>query len=131
MELREAYSILGVRAWASEVEVRESYCDIEKAWHPSRHQNDARLLRKAEQKLQAAGEALRKIRAAGYPAAEPQRSVDETRHSPHPPAWHREQYAPSPPPPWQGQPYPPPPPPNGYGYAPPPPHVMSSRSGWE
>jgi DnaJ domain len=71
MELGQAYNALGIRALASEAEVRAAYQTIATLWHPERHRGNAAMMRQCEDKLRQAGAAFEVIRAAGFPTPPP------------------------------------------------------------
>jgi curved DNA-binding protein CbpA len=48
---KEALDVLGLGSGATPLEIKEAYRDLVKVWHPDRFGSDARLRRKAEDKL--------------------------------------------------------------------------------
>jgi curved DNA-binding protein CbpA len=62
-ELREFYTVLGVAPGASAHELKESYRDLAKVWHPDRFAHDPRLRQKAEEKLKEINEAYDRLTA--------------------------------------------------------------------
>ena len=47
----EALQVLGLEPGASEAEIRQTYRDLAKVWHPDRFLNDPRLQARAQEKL--------------------------------------------------------------------------------
>jgi hypothetical protein len=79
----EAFEVLALRPGASPAEIKEAYRDLVKVWHPDRFGSDARLRRKAEDKLKQINAAYRVLQAdpgvgGGY-AAGPERAASSTR----------------------------------------------------
>ena len=68
MDLPEAYQILEVPFGASKQEVRQSYKDLQKVWHPDRHASDPPLQRRAEERLKRINAAFGLIEDAGFPS---------------------------------------------------------------
>ena len=64
----QAYEVLGIRPGATPVEVRASYLDLVKVWHPDRFGHDPKLRAKAEQRLQVINAAYERLKALGFPA---------------------------------------------------------------
>src|SRR6476620_2173970 len=72
MDLEESYRALGLKPGASLQEVRRSYYELVKFFHPDRHQASPGLLRKATEetkKLNLAYEHVCKVFGAGRRAA--------------------------------------------------------------
>jgi DnaJ domain len=61
MDGAQAFSILGLSPPASAQEIRSSYLDLVKVWHPDRFVNDPALQRKAQEKLKQINEAYRAL----------------------------------------------------------------------
>lgn len=59
----EALDILGLRAGATPVEVKEAYRDLVKVWHPDRFGSDARLRQKAEERVKQINDAYRVLQS--------------------------------------------------------------------
>lgn len=62
--LSECYVVLEVPETASVEQIRESYKNLVKVWHPDRFPNDAKLREKADQKLKQINAAYEKVMAA-------------------------------------------------------------------
>ena len=62
--LRNDYEILGVSPSATDEELRRSYLDLVKVWHPDRFVGDSRLQAKASQHLKEINDAYRRLRGA-------------------------------------------------------------------
>jgi len=62
--LTDCYTVLEVPESASVEQIRESYKNLVKVWHPDRFPNDAKLREKADQKLQQINAAYEKVMAA-------------------------------------------------------------------
>jgi curved DNA-binding protein CbpA len=60
-DLRKNCEILGVTLDASIEEVKQSYRDLVKIWHPDRFNNDPRLQRKAQEKLKEINRAYNEL----------------------------------------------------------------------
>ena len=77
---KEALDVLGLRPDATPVEIREAYRDLVKVWHPDRFGSDARLRKKADEKLQEINEAYRILQSgSGKNRAEPARASRAAR----------------------------------------------------
>lgn len=63
MDLERAFEVLGVEPTATAQEVRDSYRDLVKVWHPDRFASDPVLQRKAQEKLKDINEAYDAVRA--------------------------------------------------------------------
>jgi hypothetical protein len=63
----EALEVLGLGPDATAAEIKETYRDLVKVWHPDRFGNDLRLRRKAEEKLQQINLAYRVLRSHSWP----------------------------------------------------------------
>jgi hypothetical protein len=61
----EALEVLALRPGATPVQIKEAYRDLVKVWHPDRFGSDARLRRKADEKLQQINEAYRVLQSDG------------------------------------------------------------------
>lgn len=59
----EALDVLGLKRGATPVEIKEAYRDMVKVWHPDRFGSDARLRRKAEDKLKEINDAYRVLQS--------------------------------------------------------------------
>lgn len=133
-ELVEAYRILEIEPGETRERVREARNVLVTVWHPDRHQGNAKVRARAEQKLRQINQAYATIDEAGFPTAEmlaeildeadvePDDDDDESRSETPP----RNESSPGayPPPPQGSYPPPPPdsyPPPPGW-YPPPPPN---------
>lgn len=55
----EALDVLGLSSGATAAQIKESYRDLVKVWHPDRFGSDPRLSQKAEEKLQQINDAYR------------------------------------------------------------------------
>jgi len=62
--LSDCYTILEVPETASVEQIRESYKNLVKVWHPDRFPNDAKLREKADHKLKQINAAYEKVMAA-------------------------------------------------------------------
>lgn len=62
MRLQECYRVLELEPTASDEEVRQTYRDLSKVWHPDRFGSDEALRQKAEEKLRLINEAYARIR---------------------------------------------------------------------
>jgi len=62
MRLDDSYRLLDLDAGASDEDVKRSWRDLTKVWHPDRFANDPSVQRKAEAKLKAINEAYEAIR---------------------------------------------------------------------
>jgi curved DNA-binding protein CbpA len=60
-DIDKCYEILGVNVGASIEEVKQSYRDLVKIWHPDRFDNDPRLQKKASEKLKEINRAYNDI----------------------------------------------------------------------
>ncbi len=70
-QLKRAYSTLDVRPMCTLEEVKASYYDLVKIWHPDRHQHEPeRLRKKAEEKLKEIVDAYETIQRHGEFAEE-------------------------------------------------------------
>ena len=67
MNLRKAYTVLGLSEGAAEWEVRAAYRDLVQVWHPDRFAHSPRLRAKAEAKLKEINVAFDTIKSAGFP----------------------------------------------------------------
>jgi len=56
-DIERALKILGLSADATETEIKQTYRDLAKVWHPDRFPNDPRLQSKAQEKLKEINEA--------------------------------------------------------------------------
>jgi hypothetical protein len=65
----EALDVLGLKRGATQVEIKEAYRDLVKVWHPDRFGSDARLRRKAEEKLKEINDAYRVLQSRSTGAA--------------------------------------------------------------
>jgi hypothetical protein len=63
IELESAFEILGLRSDATPDQVRESYKDLVKVWHPDRFAHDPALRRKAQERLKQINEAYEVLRS--------------------------------------------------------------------
>lgn len=63
-KMTECYTVLEVPETASVEQIRESYKNLVKVWHPDRFPNDPKLREKADQKLQQINAAYEKVMAA-------------------------------------------------------------------
>lgn len=63
MDLERAFEVLGVEPTATAQEVRDSYRDLVKVWHPDRFASDPVLQRKAQEKPKDINEAYEAVRA--------------------------------------------------------------------
>jgi DnaJ-class molecular chaperone len=63
-QMAECYTVLEVPASASDEQIRESYKNLVKVWHPDRFPNDAKLREKADHKLKQINAAYEKVMAA-------------------------------------------------------------------
>lgn len=63
MDLERAFEVLGVEPTATAQEVRDSYRDLVKVWHPDRFASDPVLQRKAQEKLKDINEAYEAVGA--------------------------------------------------------------------
>ena len=80
MLAKEALDVLGLRPHATPVEIKEAYRDLVKVWHPDRFGSDARLRKKADEKLQQINEAYRILQSgSGKNRAEPARASRAAR----------------------------------------------------
>src|SRR4051812_34835736 len=80
MNLEESYRVLGLKPGASFQEVRRSYRDMVKFFHPDRHQASPGLLRKATEetkKLNLAYERVCKVFGGGQRVAPEKRNRDK------------------------------------------------------
>jgi len=64
LQYEEALDVLGLKPGATAVEIKETYRDLVKVWHPDRFGSDARLRLKAEEKLQQINNAYRLLQSA-------------------------------------------------------------------
>lgn len=62
--LSECYAVLEVPESASAEQIRESYKNLVKVWHPDRFPNDEKLREKADHKLKQINAAYEKVMAA-------------------------------------------------------------------
>ena len=65
MLANEALEVLALRPGATPLQIKEAYRDLVKVWHPDRFGSDARLRRKADEKLQQINEAYRVLQSGG------------------------------------------------------------------
>ena len=73
-DLERYYELLGVRPGSSAQELKESYRDLAKVWHPDRFSHDPRLQQKAQEKLKEINEAYERLtsgKAARRPRTPP------------------------------------------------------------
>ncbi|HVO30768.1 MAG TPA: DnaJ domain-containing protein [bacterium] len=79
-------AVLGVARGASAEELKQSYRDLVKVWHPDRFLDDPRLAAKASEKLKEINEAWEALSAkasgAPAPAASPADAPDDGAASP-------------------------------------------------
>jgi hypothetical protein len=59
----EAFDVLGLKPGASLSEIKETYRDLVKVWHPDRFANDLRLINKAHLQLKRINEAYRTLQS--------------------------------------------------------------------
>jgi curved DNA-binding protein CbpA len=62
--MKKRWKILGLKPGATAAEIKETYRDLVKVWHPDRFGSDVRLRLKAEQKLQQINDAYRVLQSA-------------------------------------------------------------------
>src|SRR5262245_36955609 len=82
-EFLQYYRILEVEPGASLAEIKRSYRELAKVWHPDRFPNDIRLQRKAQEKLKQINLAYERI--CGRGGRQPPRQSRPTASSPPPP----------------------------------------------
>jgi hypothetical protein len=75
----EALDVLGLKRGASAVEIKEAYRDMVKVWHPDRFGSDARLRRKAEDKLKEINDAYRVLQSGSTTAEETAKDAGSDR----------------------------------------------------
>ena len=63
----EALNVLGLGPGATTTEIKESYRDLVKVWHPDRLGSDSRLRQKAEEKLRQINDAYRVLQSPPKP----------------------------------------------------------------
>ena len=63
----EALAVLALKPGATAAEIKESYRDLVKVWHPDRFGSDLRLRQKAEDKLQQINDAYRVLQSPPKP----------------------------------------------------------------
>lgn len=85
-EISECYRILDIEPGASLEDVKRSYRELVKVWHPDRFRGDSKLQAKAEEKLKRINIAYDRVvyeaaAAAGRSAVHPQPSRAEPPHS--------------------------------------------------
>jgi hypothetical protein len=81
VQVKEALDVLALRPGATSVEIKEAYRDLVKVWHPDRFGSDARLRRKAEDKLKEINKAYRVLqsdRSGGTQASASEEFVGST-----------------------------------------------------
>lgn len=78
-DLNDYYKILGIKAGASQAEVKQAYRELAKLWHPDRFSNDPTLQQQAEEKLKAINEAYQYLK--DYQPPPPIDRHDEARQS--------------------------------------------------
>lgn len=72
-EYEACCKVLGVRAGASDTEIKAAYRDLVKVWHPDRFPNDPRLRAKAQAELKRINEAFEFLRTSRPVGASPRR----------------------------------------------------------
>jgi curved DNA-binding protein CbpA len=81
--VKEALDVLGLGSRATPVEIKEAYRDLVKVWHPDRFGSDARLRRKAEDKLKQINDAYRVLQSdqgkGGMPTEEAEKTASSIR----------------------------------------------------
>jgi hypothetical protein len=68
--VNEALDVLGLKRGASPIAIKEAYRDLVKVWHPDRFGADARLRRKAEDKLKEINNAYRVLQSGSADSEE-------------------------------------------------------------
>lgn len=66
MNIDYYYEMLGLKPGASEEEIKETYRDLVKVWHPDRFTHDPELQKKAEEKLKEINQAYQEIQDLLY-----------------------------------------------------------------
>ncbi len=66
-QIQECYRILEVEPGTPPDQVRASYLELVKIWHPDRFANDAKLLARATRRLQEINSAYDRLKVEGYP----------------------------------------------------------------
>ena len=84
MDVSEALEVLGLGSDATQEEIKQSYYDLVKVWHPDQYRNHPRLLLKAEEELRKINEAkeiLEGYTPFGYKARQSKHADGQDRGS--------------------------------------------------
>jgi hypothetical protein len=82
---QDALDMLGLKADATDDEIKQTYRDLVKVWHPDRFANDARLRTKAEEHLKEINAAYRALETGSFdrePPSSPQKPEQSSYQAP-------------------------------------------------